>query len=110
MTKRSMSPSRRKRILERYGHACRQCGEKDGRLEIDHMHEIWLGGPDDDDNLQTLCLACHAIRTKDGAGRRAKVKRLRGETCTGPRQKIPSRPFPKTQRKLPSRSLREARM
>lgn len=110
MTRRSMSPARRKRILERDGHACRLCGEKDGRFEIDHMHEVWLDGPDDDDNLQTLCVACHAIRTLDGAKRRAKVKRIRGETCNGPKQKIQSRPFPKSQRKLASGPLREARI
>ena len=80
MTRRSMSPARRKRILERDGYACRQCHSEEGPFEIDHMHEIWLDGPDEDDNLQTLCRFCHVSRTRDGAKRRAKVKRLAGIT------------------------------
>ena len=59
MTRHSMSPARRKRILERDGYACRQCHSEEGPFEIDHMHEIWLDGPDEDDNLQTLCSDCN---------------------------------------------------
>jgi 5-methylcytosine-specific restriction endonuclease McrA len=111
MTRRSMSPSRRKRILERDGHACTACTDKEGPFEIDHHLPIWLGGDDTDDNLRTLCRNCHKVETKVSCKARAKCKRLNGQTRQNRRKrKIPGRPFPEFKRKLPSRTFKEARM
>lgn len=45
---------------------CRHCREK-GRVTQatvpDHVIPLALGGSDDDDNIQCLCEACHAIKT-----------------------------------------------
>jgi predicted kinase len=30
---------------------------------IDHIHALFLGGPDRDDNLQVLCIPCHNVKT-----------------------------------------------
>lgn len=97
MTKRRMTPARRKRILERDGHACRICSCTEGPFEIDHHLPIWLGGSDDDENLRTLCLNCHKGETKAGTKARAKGNRIRAK-LNGKRRakhKIQSRDFPK---------------
>ncbi len=48
----------------RDGFKCVQCGER-GRLEVDHVKPIRDGGaPYDLDNLQSLCPACHARKTR----------------------------------------------
>ena len=58
----------RRRILERDGYRCLQCG-RPGRLEIDHIVPMARGGAMlAEDNLQTLCVRCHIekhIREKD---------------------------------------------
>lgn len=80
MTRRSMSPARRKRILERDNHACTVCTDREGPFEIDHHLPLWLGGTDTDDNLRTLCKNCHKGETKASSKARAKCKRLNGAT------------------------------
>jgi len=51
----------RKRVFERDGNACVQCGNVDG-LECDHIREVRRGGRPEMDNLRTLCGACHRAR------------------------------------------------
>ena len=49
----------RRRILDRDGWRCVQCG-KAGRLEVDHVVPVKAGGDWwDPSNLQTLDRACH---------------------------------------------------
>jgi 5-methylcytosine-specific restriction protein A len=61
-------PWRRKRtqVLERDGYLCRPCKRK-GRTttakEVDHITAISNGGDDDISNLESICLACHRIKT-----------------------------------------------
>ena len=96
------------------------CGAplKDKAIEWDHCLAHALEGSDGPENIRAVLVDCHAIisngtkATTAGCTKAvvAKVKRLRGETCTGPKAKIPSRPFPKSQRKLASRPLRESRI
>lgn len=74
-------------------------------IEREHVHEIALGGKDEPENCRYSCRWSHSQITNGtkatSAGsskqRIAKVKRLRGETCTGPKKKIQSRGFDKTQ-------------
>ena len=69
--------ARRKLILERDGHRCRDCGFP-GRLEIHHVIPLHRGGSDEEDNLLTLCRACHLAkhaRSRD-EGWRALVEEL----------------------------------
>jgi 5-methylcytosine-specific restriction enzyme A len=33
-------------------------------LEVDHIHDLALGGPDDPSQMIALCPNCHAIKTR----------------------------------------------
>lgn len=46
-------------ILERCGHRCVRCGVTGGRLTVDHVVPIALGGRNDAANLQPLCGSCN---------------------------------------------------
>jgi 5-methylcytosine-specific restriction endonuclease McrA len=48
----------KKRILERDGWRCQQCGRCD-QLQIHHMIRRSQSGPDCDENLIVLCSSCH---------------------------------------------------
>ncbi|MFN6976550.1 MAG: HNH endonuclease [Gemmobacter sp.] len=59
----------RAEVIERDGGACRQCGAR-GRLEVDHIKPVrthpalaWAKT-----NLQCLCPACHAAKTRVECG------------------------------------------
>lgn len=44
--------------------------------QVDHVRPLWSGpGLDIDDNLQSLCVTCHAIKTAREASDRAKARR-----------------------------------
>lgn len=47
--------------MRRDGYVCQRCGQILERtaLEVDHIVPIALGGDDEDDNLQTLCVRCN---------------------------------------------------
>ena len=50
----------RERIIARDGAACRKCGKMVGRLEVDHIVPLFLGGAESDENRQLLCqVPCH---------------------------------------------------
>jgi 5-methylcytosine-specific restriction enzyme A len=69
----------RARILERDDYLCQPC-LRNGRVtpatEVDHIKPKADGGSDDDDNLQSICHACHVTKTEQEAakaqGRRSK--------------------------------------
>jgi 5-methylcytosine-specific restriction endonuclease McrA len=68
---------RLKKLVEERDHGiCAVCGIYDAKWESDHIHEIWASGPDDIDNLQTLCRRHHQDKTAEQTGRRAKADRL----------------------------------
>ena len=46
-------------VLERDGHVCLHCGTTEN-LSMDHVIPWSLGGPDTEDNLQTLCRSCNS--------------------------------------------------
>ena len=92
-TTRSMSPARRVRIITRDGGKCRKCPNADGPFIIDHISPLWISGDDSDGNLWTLCADCNKPKTARDMATIAKSKRILGITKTGPKRKIPSRPF-----------------
>ena len=54
----------RLRILHRDGYRCTCCGRA-GRLEVDHIKPVHLGGSFwDPANLQSLARGCHILKTK----------------------------------------------
>lgn len=53
----------RQKVLDRDGHKCARCGVKDN-LTIDHITQLSVGGKNDLNNLQILCVDCH--EKKDG--------------------------------------------
>ena len=59
----------RREVLDRDGWRCQAegCG-KPGRLEVDHIVPLHLGGTNDLGNLQALCRGCHI--SKSSAERR----------------------------------------
>lgn len=60
----------RHQILERDGWACVVCGQRRGRLEVDHVQAV-RGAPErafDPANLQTLCAPCHTRKTRIECG------------------------------------------
>ena len=61
----------RREVLERDGWRCVQCG-KAGRLEVDHVIPLEREpgqDPYDPDGLQSLCVNCHANKTRTENGR-----------------------------------------
>jgi len=67
----------RKRVFERDGGLCRDCGRFDPKWEHDHDVPLWSGGKDDLDNSVTRCRRCHVRKTIGEAPVRAKTDRLR---------------------------------
>lgn len=70
--------SRRKKVLERDGYKCANCGEPDNRnLEVHHIVPLKDGGSNKLSNLKTLCLDCHSAihnKTKTAGQGNAKSK------------------------------------
>lgn len=62
----------RREVLLRDGYACKRCGIVRLDNECDHIQPLEQGGAAmDTSNLQTLCNACHAAKTKREALARA---------------------------------------
>lgn len=55
----------RMRILTRDNFTCNKCDESypETYLEVDHIIPLSQSGPDNDHNLQTLCIPCHREKT-----------------------------------------------
>lgn len=73
-------------MLEAQGGVCcvKGCGST-GPLQGEHSTpSAWVGGKPD----QLMCKPCHALKTKRDVAAIAKVKRIRGETCNGPKRPI----------------------
>ena len=51
----------RRKLLEKYDHACAACGVKDDvvPLELAHLVPTYAGGESSEDNLTILCPNCH---------------------------------------------------
>lgn len=53
----------RQRILARDGGVCTRCGIGIGKLVVDHIIPIHLGGAESDENRKILCVACHKLKS-----------------------------------------------
>lgn len=71
-----ITAKKRRRILDRDGYRCVECGTDNEPFEVDHWHATALGGTDDDENLRTLCAHCHRIKTNRDVRMIAKGRRL----------------------------------
>lgn len=56
-----LSQSKRRTVYARDGHACVACGSTDD-LTLDHVVPRSHGGADRNDNLQTMCRSCNAMK------------------------------------------------
>ena len=66
---------KRKLILKRDNGLCIHCltaGRATIATEVDHITPLHKGGTYDDDNLQSLCHACHATKTARDTGKKAR--------------------------------------
>lgn len=117
--RRPMTPTRRLRIWEANDGTCCLCNTKiDGVKErwfIEHVRALELGGEDTDENCAPAHYTCKAEKDADDHHRAAKAKRakMRQIGITAPKQKIPGRGFPpsdkaerrQTKQQLPPRRL-----
>ena len=87
---------------------CKMCDEKGlvtPGAEMDHILPIFMGGSNDDDNLQMLCVECHRKKTAEDLGVRYRptigpdgwpigldgvpIERQQGGAGQNPRAKLP---------------------
>jgi hypothetical protein len=61
-SKKGVTQAQRERILRRDRHTCVVCGANDV-LHVDHVFPRSAGGPDVDENLQTLCVPCNLSKS-----------------------------------------------
>jgi 5-methylcytosine-specific restriction endonuclease McrA len=57
--------------------------------EFDHVLPLELGGDDDLDNVQALCIPCHKAKTREDIKRIRKAARLRRDADPETRRKSP---------------------
>jgi len=67
----------RKSVLERDGYRCTGCGGIGVKFEVDHIVPLAAGGSNEPENLRTLCIHCHASRTRRASPPRHPVRKLR---------------------------------
>lgn len=63
------------------------------RLEREHVTPLKFGGADDPTNAAYSLGDAHKMQTKKDKAAFAKVDRILGLTCNGPKKAIPSKPF-----------------
>lgn len=68
----------RRRILERDGNKCKQCGSTE-YLCIDHIIPVSRGGDSSDENLQILCRGCNTAKGNKLAGEDKSLYRTRND-------------------------------
>lgn len=123
--RKEFSPKQKAEIFLIDNGQCRKCKIKVGKgeFQIDHINPDSSNGKAEISNGQTLCTACHKVKTKADVKAAAKGRRLRGETGqlarrkrngsrlqsrgfdkSAPKQKIPSRPFPSMKSGLAAQS------
>lgn len=81
-----------------YGMPCGICDEDclaGQDIQFDHIHADVHGGPHEYQNLRPVHAECHKKKTKQDVQAKAKGDRILGLTKTGPKRKIPARPFSK---------------
>lgn len=69
----------REKVLKRDNYTCVECHRKKRSKHLcgDHIKPVALGGDEFDlENVQTLCVECHKIKTKDDMKKIAAQRRL----------------------------------
>jgi 5-methylcytosine-specific restriction enzyme A len=64
---RNRSGKLRRQTLERDNYVCQKCEQPypETNLHADHIIPLSQGGEDRVVNMQTLCIPCHALKTKE---------------------------------------------
>jgi 5-methylcytosine-specific restriction protein A len=62
--RRRRTPEEREAIAASQEGLCAMCSEKLERFELDHIRPLSDGGSDEANNLQALCLTCHAQKSQ----------------------------------------------
>lgn len=109
--RKGFTPKQRQMVREAQGGRCGGCeADLDGRWDIDHAVQIWMGGKHEIGNWIGLCIPCHKRKTARDAAERAKAKRLIEADAYKPEpSRIKSRPFPGGSRPLQSRGFDKRR-
>jgi len=110
--RKGLSDAAKARIIARQDGRCAHCHEKfkaGDRIEFDHGHDLWLDGPDTEENQFAKHDDCHLVHTKRSARDRAHIARIirkREGTWKVTRHKIPKRanPWPESSRPIPARA------
>lgn len=115
MTRRTMTPARKRRIHEREGGLCYHCRlpvpQSGPDVRYDHIRPLWITGDDSDEAIKPAHTTCDKPKTAIDQAVIAKIKRIlrkgdpearkpsrmksRGFQKGGPKQRISSRPFQK---------------
>jgi 5-methylcytosine-specific restriction endonuclease McrA len=66
--------ARADRIKLRDQWTCQACQKVTTQLEVDHRIPMSLGGSDEDDNLQSLCIPCHEAKSRRERHARERVE------------------------------------
>lgn len=77
---------------------CRICKDDlkpEDKIHWDHIHAEVFDGPHEWSNLRPTHAACNRAKGVKEHKANAKVDRILGLTCNGPKKQIPSRPFSK---------------
>ena len=108
---RRVSAGTKAKILAATDHVCARPNCPERATDVDHILPLWLGGSNREKNLEGLCPAHHAAKTKAEASLRAKAKRreARDQGTRRERKPIPSRGFPTGKRAIPSRPFPKRR-
>ena len=54
-----------KKLGEKQSWKCNLCRQSlESTAQVDHIQPLWLGGDNEIDNLQILCVSCHAKKTQ----------------------------------------------
>lgn len=61
---RTLSPELVATVMKEDDYTCQYCGQRGGKLTIDHKDPVSRGGSDDRSNL---CVACHRCNCRKGA-------------------------------------------
>lgn len=102
MTRKYLTPKERQAMHASQDGLCSVCGLEITVLGCIAEHWVTVESGNDQKPDCLLCIPCAKRKTfgtkatsyGSDAHERAKVKRLRGETKTGPKKAIPKHPFP----------------
>ncbi len=99
MKRKSITPAMKiNALIYRHNVVCGICGgfiEVGDEIEWDHIHAISMDGPHEYQNIRPTHAACNQDKGIKEHKAAAKVDRILGLTKSGPKKKIPSRPFQK---------------